>query len=529
MNDYNNSDLSGTEHKNGEIWSSALREIFDALVRRHGVTDGRRTADTLVLESMFGAPSDPTYAIIAQKLLDADRALNGGAHAATICSAFTARLILGASDCDAAPRGDVTLFQSPQQGLAIPDNAPAGITSTLDITDSRAIERLAVNVNIAHPSRGDLQILLTAPDGTTVDPAEHVRRPRAVHAGHVRHRCRSRRAARRLSRTRRERTMDADGRRSSAAERGTLLSWSLAITFAGDAPATIRPSSFAPRKIIAAVAHAPGALGTTWQTDVRLFNRGAATANVTAIFTHSGEEGWNHFAAVKLSIAPKQVMALDDVVAATMRTSGVGQLEFLGDTDALIITSRTYTRANGGTYGQFIPAVSTTRGGGDRVRAANPSHARFPHQHRIRGNGRRQRHGSRDAVRWRRTAASSRSRICRSCRSGRCSFPPPARALMTAELRVISGDARIVAYSSVIDNHSGDPIYVPAAAPRPGTFVAPVIKPAGREHVLAQRRLSSARSATAAAASMLTYTDAVTGERIVETRQRRRASGARAR
>ena len=63
---------------------------------------------------------------------------------------------------------------------------------------------------------------------------------------------------------------------------------------------------------------------------------------------------------MKLSIAPKQVMALDDVVAAPMRTSGVGQLEFLGDTDALVITSRTYTRANGGTYGQFIPAVSTT-------------------------------------------------------------------------------------------------------------------------------------------------------------------------
>src|SRR4029077_9793988 len=49
----------------------------------------------------------------------------------------------------------------------------------------------------------------------------------------------------------------------------------------------------------------------------------------------------------------------DDVVSATMRTSGVGQLEFLGDTDELAVTSRTNTHANGGTYGQFIPAVST--------------------------------------------------------------------------------------------------------------------------------------------------------------------------
>ena len=125
MNDYINGDISGTEHKNGEIWSSALREIFDALVQRHGVTDGRRMADTLVLESMFGAPSNPTYATIAKKLIDADRILNGGAHAATICSAFIARLILGSADCNRAPRGDVTFVQSPQHGLSIPDNAPA--------------------------------------------------------------------------------------------------------------------------------------------------------------------------------------------------------------------------------------------------------------------------------------------------------------------------------------------------------------------------------------------------------------------
>ncbi|HEX3577008.1 MAG TPA: proprotein convertase P-domain-containing protein, partial [Thermoanaerobaculia bacterium] len=234
MNDFINSDISGTEHKNGEIWSSALREIFDALVRRHGVTEGRHTADTLVLESMFGAPSDPKYAGIARTLLDADRALNGGTHTVTICSAFTARLILGASDCGSAPRGEVTLFQSPQQGLVIPDNSPAGVTSTFDITDSRAIDRLAVNVNIVHPSRGDLQILLTAPDGTTVilqnqstDHAPFTQVTYGVDAD----------AAERLDVFH---GRAANGRWTltvkdlQAPNAGTLLSWSLAITFAGD-------------------------------------------------------------------------------------------------------------------------------------------------------------------------------------------------------------------------------------------------------------------------------------------------------
>jgi len=514
MNDYNNSELSGTEHQNGEIWSSALREIFDALVQRHGVADGRHAADTLVLESMFGAPLNPTYAGIAKKLLDADRALNGGAHVATICSAFTARLILGTSDCDAVPHADVTLFQSPQQGIAIPDNTPAGITSTLDIADTRAIARLAVNVNIAHPSRGDLQILLTAPDGATIilqnpstdrapftqvtygvdaDPADRLN----VFQGRA-----------------------ANGRWTLTVKdlqpqnAGTLLSWSLAITFAGDVPATIRPSSFAPRKVIAAVAHTPGALGTAWQTDVRLFNRSAATANVTAIFTHSGDEGWNHFAAVKLSIPPQQVMALDDVVAATVRTSGVGQLEFLGDTDSLIVTSRTYTRANGGTYGQFIPAISTSESAAiayvPRIQATPDFRTNIGFAETAGGSG---------TVRVTIFDGASGSVVLQQdlpvLPFGQTQFPATGGALMTAELRVISGDARIVAYSSVIDNRSGDPIYVPSAAPRPGTFSAPVISQPGvntfwRSDVVLSGLGDSGGS------YILTYTDSVTSEHAVK-------------
>jgi subtilisin-like proprotein convertase family protein len=512
MNDYNNSDLSGTEHKNGEIWSSALREIFDALVRRHGVTDGRRTADTLVLESMFGAPANPTYAVIARKLLDADRALNGGAHAATICSAFTARLIFAPGDCNAAPHADVTLFQSPQQGIAIPDNAPAGITSTLDITDTRTIDRLAVNVNIAHPSRGDLQILLTAPDGTTVvlqnqstDPAPFTQVTYGVDAD----------AAERLDVFHGH---PANGRWTLTVKdlqpqnAGTLLSWSLAITFAGDVAATIRPSTFAPRKTIAAVAHTPGALGTTWQTDVRLFNRGSATANVTAIFTHAGEEGWNHFAAVKLSVAPQQVMALDDVVSATMRTSGVGQLEFLGDTDALIITSRTFTRANGGTYGQFIPAISTSEAAAieylPRIQAGLNFRTNIGFAETAGGSG---------TVHV--TLYDSGNLISQQdypvLPFGQTQFPAPNGPLITAELRIVSGDARIVAYSSVIDNRTGDPIYVPAAAPHPGTFAAPVISQPGVNTFWRSDIFLSAVG-DSGGSFLLDYTDSVTFERVVK-------------
>src|SRR2546430_2706207 len=149
MADFVASDTPGTEHRNGEIWSSALREIFMAL--------GRRTTDKLVLEGTFGVPIGPTYALMAQKLLQADRALSGGANASVICTAMTQRGILTSSDCVQAPRGELTFFQSPDHGIT-----GTNITSTLTITDPRAIDRVIVNASLT----GDSQVTLIGPDGT---------------------------------------------------------------------------------------------------------------------------------------------------------------------------------------------------------------------------------------------------------------------------------------------------------------------------------------------------------------------------
>jgi subtilisin-like proprotein convertase family protein len=517
MNDYIASETSGTEHKNGEIWSSALREIFDALVTRHGVAAGRPMADTLVLESMFGAPADPTCAIEARKLIDADRILDGGAHGATICSAFMARLILAGSDCNLEPRGDVTFTQSPQHGLLIPDAAPRGVMPTLEITDARSIDRLVVSVNIVHPSRGDLQISLIAPDGTTAilqNPSTDHSPFSPVTYG-----------------------IDADtvdrldifhGRSANGQwtlnvrdlqpqNNGTLISWSLGITYVGDVPATTRPASFAPRKHIAAVAHTPGANGTSWQTDVRLFNGSNRKANVTAIFTRAGEEGWGHFAAVKLAVAPQQVMALDDVVATLMETSGVGQLEFLDDTDALIVTSRTFTKVTTGgpgTYGQFIGAVATT----NATTLADVPHILSTSGFRT-NLGFAEVNGSDGTVRVTLFDAASGSVVSQQnypiVPFTQMQFPATGAALMTAELQVISGDARIVAYGSVIDNRSGDPIYVAASKPQEGPFVAPVINSPGVNSLWRSDVVISAFGESGGSFD-LTYVDSVTAERITK-------------
>ncbi len=51
---------------------------------------------------------------------------------------------------------------------AIPDNDPAGITSTLAVPDVGVIDDIQVYVNITHPRRGDLLVQLISPTGVVV-------------------------------------------------------------------------------------------------------------------------------------------------------------------------------------------------------------------------------------------------------------------------------------------------------------------------------------------------------------------------
>lgn len=53
--------------------------------------------------------------------------------------------------------------------VAIPDNSPTGVTRTFDLTAAEAmrVEHVQVSVRITHPRRGDLDIRITSPSGTS--------------------------------------------------------------------------------------------------------------------------------------------------------------------------------------------------------------------------------------------------------------------------------------------------------------------------------------------------------------------------
>jgi hypothetical protein len=423
MADFIANDTPGREHQNGEIWSSALREIF--------LSAGKRTTDTLVLEGTFGVPFSPSFALMAQKILEADRALYVGAHLPAICGAMTSRGIV-AADC-AEPRGEVTLFQSGEHGLT-----GTSITSTLTISDPRQIDRLNVNASLV----GDGQLTLIAPDGTRASSTDAFRGRSAAGMW----------------------TLIV-----TSSQPVTLKSWSLAITFVGDTPWPSRPASAGGRKYIAAVAHTPGANGTMFITDVRLFNRGTSPAQITLILTPTAADGRTNFDAVKLVVAPMQIVALDDVVQATMLSAGTGQLELAGAADQVIATSRTYTPSAAGTYGQFVPSAEPTEAIASADSISIPglentadfrSNIGFAEVAGVSGEAHVRYYDA--------TGAAVLDEVYGMAPYGHAQTRVNATGeALRAEVTVV-GDARVLAYGSVVDNHSGDAVFIPAARIRSG-------------------------------------------------------------
>lgn len=464
MADYDFGDTAGVEHRNGQIWSSALHDIQLAIGTDSGQIEGRRIADTIVIESLFDAPPHPTFAVMARRLLEADRRLYGGAYSATICSAMSGRGIL--TDCSLVPRGEITAFQSPQHAIAIPENNPNGIISTLVVNDTRAIARVRVRVDIAHTARGDLRIDLVAPDGTTV-MLQNVsfERSRDIHVtfGYDAVPAQSLDILNGRSAAGEWRLIVRDLR---ALDTGTLLSWGLEIQFEGDQASATRPRGTFPQMIPVA-AHVGGANGTAFVTDVRIANPTEERDTIAVVFTRDGEDGNTNFAALNVVAEPGETLAFDDVVDSLFHTTGAGSLEVIGGT-SLVVMSRTYTSSSRGTFGQQVPANL------DTTRLSQPSLfvAPFTGAEDTRVNfGVTETVGAEGTVR---VTVGSDENDFHIAPFSHFQFPVEAK---TVEVSVVEGEAVVEAYLSQVDNGSGDAMFIPAQrlSDQPLSAIVPVI------------------------------------------------------
>jgi hypothetical protein len=125
-------------------------------------------------------------------------------------------------------------------------------------------------------------------------------------------------------------------------------------------------SAFAKNMYIPVAGVTPGNQGTFWRTDVRIFNPSSAHAiDVTLHFLPQGMDGTNIPGRV-FHLGPRETLVLDNAVAtlAPYLATAVGAIRIDSDTDRsyeFIASSRTYTgsgdAARPGTYGQFVPAL----------------------------------------------------------------------------------------------------------------------------------------------------------------------------
>ncbi|HEX2061891.1 MAG TPA: DUF11 domain-containing protein, partial [Thermoanaerobaculia bacterium] len=207
-----------------------------------------------------------------------------------------------------------------------------------------------------------------------------------------------------------------------------------------------------------------------WRTDMRVFNYGVAPRTATVYFTPAVGTGEQKEALLNLS--PGVVVSLDDVVRTLFGSTNVGgAVHIVTDSDAnLIVTGRTYNQTPEGTFGQFIPAVIAT----DGAAAGDPAlHIlQVEDSVRYRTNiGLTEVSGAPVTVEVQVYRPDSKATPTVTIPLGAYEFRQfniirsfglgnvyNARIVV----RAISGQGRVAAYGSVIDELTQDPTYVPA-------------------------------------------------------------------
>ena len=221
--------------------------------------------------------------------------------------------------------------------------------------------------------------------------------------------------------------------------------------------------------VVPAAAHAPGAGGTNWRTDVRIVNPAAGGADVRIDLLPQNADNSARSQSVTVNVPAQGQLSLDDILAARFGFSGNAALLIGSSESSLIVTSRTYNQATGGaTYGQFIPGVPTSQAlaagvTGHLIYIAKSADYRtnvgFAGTTANGGkvflrlydaNGQLLGSGAFDVLPYGQSQVNDVF----------AATGAPALAVARAE---VSSTVPVVAYTSVIDNRTGDPIAIVAA------------------------------------------------------------------
>ncbi len=379
-----------------------------------------------------------------------------------------------AAAIEAASRVAVTQ----DHGLLIAPRADSPTRSELRFDHPGPIGSMRVMVDLAHPDPDQLRLVLTAPDGTTVVLHDGAELPAAAGA-----------AGQGIAATYPDDVEpveslgvfagrsptgvwdltifnELDGATPGAP--ATLIGWSLALE-TPDQPLAAQTSLVFP-----VVAHSAGAHGTSWRSDVRLFNPiGDVDARVRLFLVDSPGQELVESRQTDVIVPHGTVVGLDEVVQRRFGLDDATGTLLVEDPTGAVRhgSSRTYTEAESGAYGQYIPSAPD---GAPSTGAGEPPLVVLP----VLGDDHRVNMGFTEVSGASATVAISLIDAESGAATGPSTFHSISRFANLqlndilsragpgtadnayAEITVVQGNGRIVAYASVIDNRTGDAVFI---------------------------------------------------------------------
>ena len=273
---------------------------------------------------------------------------------------------------------------------------------------------------------------------------------------------------------------------------------------AGPAPAAAAAASSV--VFVPATAHAVGANGASWRTDLEVHNPGTATASFTIQLLRRDADNASP-ASRAYTLGAQRARRFEDVLVTELGTEGAAALRVVVSSGSLLVTSRTYNLIGenpwglpkGASFGQYVP------GWGESAAIGHGQEGRLIHltqQASSSLDGFRTNLGLVNA-----TASPIAVRVDLYRADGtwlgkkdgaETSLPAYGFRQLNevfapfgtvpdgwALVKTTTSGGRLLAFATVIDNHSsGDPVFVPAArvasavAPTPGPTATPTRTPA---------------------------------------------------
>ena len=220
--------------------------------------------------------------------------------------------------------------------------------------------------------------------------------------------------------------------------------------------------------LLPSLAHLPGANGTVWRSDVELYNPGAEAIVVGLAAVPRGERA--AAGQVALTLPAGTAVRLDDALASWLGVEEAATLQLASWGGSVLAAARTYNETAAGTFGQFIPPYLPGEGvgAGGEARLLHLAHAAD------RNTGFRTNLG---LV----SVGTEPATVDLELRDGEGALVGLRRAEVPAGVSVqlndvfrefTSGDlgtavavarplhGSVLTYASVVDNRSGDPIFV---------------------------------------------------------------------